>query len=71
MNDEEELSDAKIEFVENLIFDCAVDAGFFTDGNEYFAGDHGEVNVTEELFKFTALMAEKMQLFLSPNTKAQ
>ncbi len=71
MNDEQELNDTQIEFVENLIFDCAVDAGFFTDGDNYFAGHSSEVNVTEELFKFTALMAEKMQLLLSPNTKAQ
>ena len=65
------MTEAQIEFVENLIFECALDAGFRTDGDNYFAGLHGEVDVTEELFKFTALMAEKMQLLLSPNTKAQ
>jgi len=71
MNNEQELDKAKIEFIENLIFDCAVDSGFFTDGDNYFAGHSGEVDVTEELFNFTVLMAEKMQLLLSPNTKAQ
>ena len=65
------MTEAQIEFVENLIFECALDAGFRTDGDNYFAGLHGEVDVTEELFKFTALIAEKMQLLLSPNTKAQ
>ena len=65
------MTEAQVEFVENLIFECALDAGFRTDGDNYFAGLHGEVDVTEELFKFTALMAEKMQLLLSPNTKAQ
>ena len=71
MNNEQELNDAQIEFVENLIFDCAVNAGFSTDGNNYFAGGHGEVDITEELYKFTALMAEKMNLLFSPSTKAQ
>ena len=71
MNDEKELDKAKIEFIENLIFDCAVDSGFFSDGNNYFAGHSGEVDVTEELFNFTVLMVEKMNLLLSPNTKAQ
>jgi hypothetical protein len=71
MNNEQELNDAQIEFVENLIFDCAVDSGFFTDGDNYFAGHSGEVDVTEELFNFTFLMAEKMKLLLSPNTKTQ
>ena len=71
MNNEQELDKAKIEFIENLIFDCAVDSGFFTDGDNYFAGHSGEVDVTEELFNFTVLMAEKMQLLFSPNTKAQ
>ena len=70
MNEEQKIN-AQIEFVENLIFDCAVDAGFRTDGENYFAGRHGEVDVTEELFQFTALMAEKMKLLLAPNTKAQ
>ena len=65
------MTEAQVEFVENLIFECALDAGFRTDGDNYFAGLHGEVDVTEELFKFTALIAEKMQLLLSPNTKAQ
>ena len=65
------ITDANFEFVENLIFDCAVDSGFGTDGDNYFAGRHGEVDITEELYKFTALMAEKMKLLLSPNTNAQ
>ena len=71
MNNKQEPEDADLEFVENLIFDCAVDAGFRTDGENYFAGRHGEVDVTEELFQFTVLMAEKMKLLLAPNTKAQ
>lgn len=70
MNDEQKFN-AQIEFVENLIFDCATDAGFFTDGENYFAGQSGEVDITEELFQFTALIAEKMELLLAPNTKAQ
>jgi hypothetical protein len=65
------MTNAQIEFVEELIFDCALDAGFKTDGENYFAGRHGEVDITEELFKFTAEMAEKMQLLRLPNTKAQ
>jgi hypothetical protein len=65
------ITDSELEFVENLIFDCAVDAGFSTDGDNYFAGRHGEVDVTKELFEFTALIAGKMKLLLSPNTKAQ
>lgn len=68
---EQEINDPNLEFVENLIFDCAFDAGFSTDGDSYFAGPHGEVDVTEELFEFTVLMAEKMRLLLSPNTKTQ
>lgn len=70
MNDKQKI-DAQIEFVENLIFDCAVDAGFFTDGENYFAGQSGEVDITEELLQFTSLIAEKMELLFSPNTKAQ
>jgi hypothetical protein len=65
------ITDDEFKFVENLIFDCAVNAGFSTDGNNYFAGSHGEVDITEELYKFTALMAEKMNLLFSPSTKAQ
>lgn len=68
---EEKTNDANLEFVENLIFDCAFHAGFKTDGDSYFAGPHGEVDVTEELFEFTVLMAEKMRLMLSPNTNTQ
>ena len=66
-----EINERDLEFVENLIFDCAVHAGFRTDGESYFAGPHGEVDVTEELLDFTVLMAAKMRLMLSPNTRAQ
>jgi len=66
-----EINERDLEFVENLIFDCAFDAGFKTDGENFFAGPHGEIDVTEELFNFTALMAEKMRLMLSPNTTTQ
>ena len=68
---EQEINDANLEFVENLIFDCAFQAGFSTDGDNYFAGPHGEVDVTEELFEFTVLMAGKMRLMLSPKTNPQ
>ena len=71
MNNEQEPEDADLEFVENLIFDCAVDAGFRTDGENYFAGQSGEVDITEQLFQFTALIAEKIELLYAPNTKAQ
>jgi hypothetical protein len=67
----EETNDRDLEFVQNLIFDCAFGAGFKTDGENFFAGPHGEVDVTEELFDFTVLMAAKMRLLLSPNTNAQ
>jgi hypothetical protein len=67
----EEINNRDLEFVENLIFDCAFHAGFKTDGENFFAGSHGEVDVTEELFDFTVLMAAKMRLMLSPNTTTQ
>ena len=70
MNEEQKIN-AQIEFVENLIFDCAIDAGFFTDGENYFAGQSSEVDITEQLFQFTALIAEKIELLYAPNTKAQ
>jgi hypothetical protein len=66
-----EINERDLEFVENLIFDCAFHAGFSTDGENYFAGRHAEVDVTEELFDFTVLMAAKMRLMLSPNTTTQ
>jgi hypothetical protein len=66
-----EINERDLEFVENLIFDCAFHAGFSTDGENYFAGPHGEVDVTEELFDFTVLMAAKMRLMLSPKTTTQ
>ena len=70
MNDEHKIN-AQIGFVENLIFDCAIDVGFFTDGDNYFAGQSSEVDITEQLFQFTALIAEKIELLYAPNTKAQ
>jgi hypothetical protein len=66
-----EINNSDLEFVENLIFECAAHAGFKTDGESYFAGLHGEVDVTEELWDFTVLMAAKMRLMLSPKTNPQ
>lgn len=50
-------------FVEELIFDCATDAGFGSDGNGFFVED---IDVTEKLLRFTALMVGKLNLHRNP-----
>jgi hypothetical protein len=66
-----ELTDADYEFIDNLIFDCATDAGFATDGERFYSDIHGETDITEELNEFAALLARKMKLLLAPNTPQQ
>ena len=66
-----ELTDADYEFIDNLIFDCATDAGFSTDGERFYSDIHGETDITEELNEFAALLARKMKLLLAPNTPQQ
>ena len=66
-----ELTDADYEFIDNLIFDCATDAGFTTDGERFYSEIHGHTDITEELNMFAALLARKIKLLIAPNTPQQ
>jgi hypothetical protein len=59
------------ELIDDMIFDCATDAGFWSDGYSFFSGTHAEVDVTEQLYVFTALMVEKLKLYKEPKTNPQ
>jgi hypothetical protein len=63
-NEEEEL-------IDDMIFDCATDAGFGSDGYSFFVGRDVEVDVTEQLYAFTALMVVKLKLYKEPKTNPQ
>lgn len=67
---QDELDDAAVEFIENLIFECAIDSGIKTDGTNFYVGHTGEYDITPELWKFTALMAAKMRVLMD-GMKAQ
>jgi hypothetical protein len=66
-----ELTDADYEFVDNLIFECATDAGFVTDGERFYSEIHGYEDITEKLNEFAALLARKVKLLVAPNTPPQ
>ena len=66
-----ELTDADYEFIDNLIFDCATDAGFATDGERFYSEIHGHTDITKQLYEFSALLARKVKLLIAPNTTPQ
>ena len=66
-----ELTDADYEFIDNLIFDCATDAGFATDGERFYSEIHGHTDITKELYEFSALLARKIKLLIAPSTPQQ
>ena len=50
---EHELSQIKEQLYE-IMEEAACDAGFFVDGETgIYAGEHGEIDITDELVKFT------------------
>lgn len=59
------------ELIDDMIFDCATDAGFASDGYSFFVGRDVEVDVTEQLYAFTALMVVKLKLYKEPKTNPQ
>jgi hypothetical protein len=63
------------ELIDDMIFDCATDAGFGvgfgSDGYSFFVGREVEVDVTEQLYAFTALMVVKLKLYKEPKTNPQ
>jgi hypothetical protein len=71
MIDFENLTESQKDFMNDLIFESAENAGFFcaTDNKDcaiFSAGEHGEVDITENIYAFAIHIVEQLNLMTLP-----
>lgn len=76
MIDLDEMTDAQKDYLSEIIYECATEAGFAVSVNAdgeavYLADIHGQYDVTEQVYGLAIMLIEKLFVLSAPTNAIQ